>query len=144
MPFHPKATLANALRKNTARVAILAALACGGDTSGPPVPVEGAWNLVTIKGRALPTVTAPLVELQSNRLVLRSDGTFTDTFTLRATWSNIPETFHEPGTWTRDDDRITLTYSSNGSSGAGTLDGDLLTMDFDGPWVFIREQSDSR
>ncbi len=139
MPSPPASKLGSALRKNLAWVGVFAVLACSGDTSGPPLPVDGTWNLVTIRGEPLPTVTAPLVELQSNRLVIRADGSFTDIFTLRATWSNTPETFHEPGTWTQDDNRITLTYSSNGSAGTGTLDGNFLTMDFDGPWVFTRE-----
>jgi len=125
-------------------LALPALLACGGDSTGPAVDAVGTWNLVTVDGRALPTfvptaVGVPAVEIQLSKIVIRSDGSFTDTYTLRPMLSNTATTFQEPGTWVRDGRVVTLTYSSNGSSGTGTLNDNVLTMDFDGAWVFRRE-----
>jgi hypothetical protein len=120
-------------------------LACGGgDSTGPGVEAIGTWDLVTVDGRALPTfvpagVGVPAVEIQSSQIVIRADGSFTDTYSLRPALSNTATTFQELGTWTRDGRVVTLTYSSNGSSGTGTLNDNFLTMDFDGAWVFRRE-----
>jgi hypothetical protein len=125
-------------------LAVPALLACSGESTGPSGDAVGTWNLVTVDGRALPTfvptaVGVPAVEVQSSQIVIRSDGSFTDTYTLRPMLSNTATTFQEPGTWVRDGGVVTLTYSSNGSSGTGTLDANILTMDFDGAWVFRRE-----
>jgi hypothetical protein len=132
------------VKKRFLWLALPAFLACGGDSTGPGVDAVGTWNLVTVDGRALPTfvptgVGVPAVEIQLSQIVIRSDGSFTDTYTLRPMLSNTATTFHEPGTWVKDGRVVTLTYSSNGSSGTGTLIDDILTMDFDGAWVFRRE-----
>ena len=125
-------------------LALPALLACGSDSTAPSVDAVGTWNLVTVDGRVLPTFVAtgadvPAVEIQFSQIVIRSDGSFTDTYALRPILSNTPTTFQEPGTWVRDGRAITLTYSSNGSAGTGTLNDNHLTMDFDGAWVFHRE-----
>ena len=125
-------------------LALPALVTCGGDSTGPDVDAIGTWNLVTVDGRVLPTfvpttVGAPAVEIQLSQIVIRSDGSFTDTYTLRPMLSNTATTFQEPGTWVRDGRVVTLTYTSNASSGTGTLTDNVLTMDFDGVWVFRRE-----
>jgi hypothetical protein len=71
--------------------------------------------------------------------VIRSDGSFTDTYVLRSALGNSFTVFQELGTWTREGRHVTLNYSSNGSSGIGTVDDNFLTMDFDGVWVFRRQ-----
>lgn len=126
-------------------LALPALLACGGnDSTGPSVDAVGTWDLVTVDGRALPTlvptgVGVPAVEVQSSQIVIRPDGSFTETYALRPMLSNTATMFQEPGTWVRDGGVITLTYSSNGSTGTGTFNDNFLTMDFDGAWVFRRE-----
>ena len=124
---------------------VATALACGdSDASGPSVDVVGTWNLITVDGRALPTfvsagVGVPAVKIESSQIVIRSDGSFTDTYALGSALGSSFTVFQESGTWIRDGRQVTLSYSSNGSSGTGTLDDNLLTMDFDGAWVFRRE-----
>jgi hypothetical protein len=130
------------VRNQIGWLGLFALLACGGcgDSSGPNGDAIGTWNLLTVDGRQLPTVIVGLgVEIQSSQIVIRSDGSFTDTYILRPTHSSTATTFHEPGRWVGDSQRITLTYSSNGTSGTGTLSGNFLTMDFDGAWIFIRQ-----
>jgi hypothetical protein len=84
-------------------------------------------------------VGVPAVEIESSQIVIRSDGSFTDTYVLRSALGNSFTVFQELGTWTRDGRVVTLTYSSNGSAGTGTLNDNFLTIDFDGAWVFRRE-----
>jgi hypothetical protein len=126
-------------------IAFPALLACGtGESTGPSVDAVGNWNLVTVDGRALPTfvsagVGVPAVEIESSQIVIRSDGSFTDTYVLRSALGNSFTVFQELGTWTREGRQVTLNYSSNGSSGIGTVDDNFLTMDFDGAWVFRRQ-----
>jgi hypothetical protein len=130
------------MRKRIALLGILTLLASGGcgDSSGPGGEAVGTWNLLTVNGRQVPTVVVSTgVEIQSSTISIRPDGSFTDVFVLRPTWTNTATTFEEPGTWVRDDRQITLTYASNGSSGNGTVADNVLTMDFDGAWVFVRE-----
>ena len=139
------ARTAYSVKRQSLWLAVSALLACGGsESTDPSGDAIGTWNLVTVDGRALPTfvptgVGVPAVEIQLSQIVIRSDGSFTDTYTLRPVLSNTATTFQEPGTWVRDGRVVTLTYSSNGSSGTGTLTDNVLTMDFDGAWVFRRE-----
>jgi hypothetical protein len=133
------------LKRQILWVGLAAGLACGdSDSTGPSADAIGTWDLVTVDGRAVPTLVSagvgiPSVVIESSHVVIRSDGSFTDTYVLGSALGNSFTVFHESGTWTSAGRQVTLNYSSNGSSGTGTVDDKFLTMDFDGVWVFRRQ-----
>ena len=132
------------MKKRILWLALPALIACGDDSTAPSVDAVGTWNLVTVDGRALPTfvsagVGVPAVVIESSQIAIRHDGSFTDTYVLGSGLGNQFTVFQELGTWTGTGREVTLNYSSNGSSGTGTVDDNSLTMDFDGVWVFRRE-----
>lgn len=110
-------------------------LACGGDSSGPgnTNPV-GTWNLATVNGSALP-YTAILIapsyklEILSDRIVVNSDGTWSETFSYRETDASVVTTTTESdaGTWSQANSTLTIT-ASDGTVSTATISGDRITL----------------
>ena len=103
--------------------------ACGSDSMGPDhSAVAGTYTLQTANGLSLPV---DLVEggepftLHSGNIVLRADGTCTNTFvTTPSRAGSLPCTFTLSGT--------TFSYNELGDVINGSLSGNTLTLTNDG------------
>lgn len=112
------------LRSLVATTAVLVALplasACGDDSTSPS-DIAGTYALQTINGAALP-VTVPTgfglsYSVSAGTVVLERGGTLNGSFTALASGAPSPATFTFAGTWSNDDDRVTITIPDLGSSG---------------------------
>jgi hypothetical protein len=116
------------------------AIACGSDSVTNPTPesLAGTWNLSTLNGVALPFVlqqSNPKVELLSDQIVVSSDGTFTDTFSLRFTDAAGVVTNDggfDTGTWTLNGAALVLRYDSDASVSTASVAGNSFTISVPG------------
>lgn len=132
------------MRKLVLAIAAVSLLGCGGDSSGPGASAVGTWNLVTINGSPLPAtiIQAPTyrLEILSDRFVLSSNGTMSDTFTYRETENGTATTTTETdnGTWSQNNTALTITYS-DGTSQTAAVSNDTFTISEQG-FVFLYER----
>ncbi len=117
-------------------LAITFATACGGDSTTQPTPASfaGTWSLQTVNGAALPFLVATngsdKLEITSDVFTVTSSGTFDEMATTRTTISGVAtvDTLNDSGTYTLNGSAVTLTFASDGSSIAGTLSGNSMTL----------------
>jgi hypothetical protein len=128
-------------------IAALSLLACGGDSTGPTASAVGTWDLQTIDGSPLPFTIFELasppdkLEVTSDTFVASSNGTYSETATLRETQGTTvtTQTQTDTGTWTQNNAAITLTSDSDGSSSSAAISGDVITASVSGDvFVFAR------
>ena len=135
------------MRKFVLGLAALAVLGCGGDSTGPSASAVGTWSLQTINGSSLPLTVAflasPLYRLEvvSDTYVVSANGTYTEAYTSRETNGSTitTQTDTDNGTWTQNNNAITLTDSDDGSVVTATISGDIITANLSGV-VFIYER----
>ena len=98
--------------------------ACGSDAATAPVvvtSVAGTWVLTAVDSKPLPYVLSasdPKLEVTDKRYVIAASGTFTTSFTLRATeldGSVSNGTTSDSGTYTLADNVVTFINKSDGS-----------------------------
>jgi hypothetical protein len=102
------------------------------DTTGPTQSsVAGTWNLTTVNGSALPYTLQPTpkIEILSDQLVVSANGTFTESTQIRFTNGTTvtTETIPDAGTYSLNGTSATFIYN-DGSTGAGTISGNTLTV----------------
>lgn len=121
-------------------IAIVLLAGCGDNSTSPKKSVTGTYTLDNIGGDPLPATLDQeqgyLLEVTAGAITLNSNGTFSDTYTLRETTDTgvneapIPCT----GTWTQSGNNLTLTETTTdycGDEGSGTWDGsNTLTVDW--------------
>jgi hypothetical protein len=115
---------------------VLAAMACGGDSTTAPVTanVVGTWNLQTINGLVLPFTTAQSgadkTEITADVLSVSGTGSFTETTTIRTTLNGQVSTQSsaDAGQYTINGTAVSFVFNSDGSTGTGTLSGNTLIV----------------
>ena len=98
-------------------------IACGSDSTAPVVvtSVAGTWKLTAVDSKPLPFVVSasdPKLEVIDKQYVITTAGTFTTSFTLRATELDgtvTTGTTSDAGTLTLADNTVTFTNKSDGS-----------------------------
>lgn len=133
------------MRRIVCTLGVLALVGCG-DSSGPSVAsVVGTWNLETINGQGMPFTVAQFpgyhLEILDDVFVVRSNGTFTETLTIRETEGSTVTTSSESadGDWDQDNAAITLNYD-DGSVATAAISGDVVTANIDGDVFVYRRQ----
>ncbi|MBC7673406.1 MAG: hypothetical protein H7247_13390 [Polaromonas sp.] len=110
--------------RNLAVLALALGLAaCATDATAPSTSVEGSYSLQRINGTALPYTFSNGVQLVSDRLVLGTDGTFTDI----ARYGN-GQSSTEVGYYTSLNGSITFNDQTSGITYQGSLSGTVLTQ----------------
>ena len=110
--------------RNLAVLALALGLAaCSTDATAPSTSVEGSYSLQRINGTALPYTFSNGVQLVSDRLVLSTDGTFTDI----ARYGN-GQSSTEVGYYTSLNGSITFNDQTSGITYQGSLSGTVLTQ----------------
>jgi hypothetical protein len=135
------------MRKALVALAAIALLGCGGDSTGVNASAVGTWNLQTVNGSALPYtavfVANPLYKLEilSDVFVVRSDGSYTETFTSRETNGATVTTTAEDdtGTWVQNNAALTVT-ASDGTPSSGAISGNTATINTQGLVLVYRRQ----
>ena len=118
--------------------ALLFLPACG-DSSGPRGSIDGTWELVSVNGSSLPGLSGCCTQILADILIVRPDGSFTETYTLRDALGSTSGTFVDDGQWSLDGRNITLLYLSTGDTALGRWDGDTMRITFDTVWEFVRQ-----
>ena len=103
-------------------VLVLGLAACASDATAPTTSVEGSYALRTINGTTLPYTFSNGLQLTGERLVLNSDGSFTDT----AEYGN-GRTSTDSGYYTNLNGSITFTDVTAGITYQASLSGTVLT-----------------
>jgi hypothetical protein len=91
----------------------------------PLLTVPGTYVLQTINGSKLPFTFSDGVTLNSDVLVLKNDGTFTETMKLAD-----GRVFTDTGTYTANNNALTFVDETAGFSYAASLSGTTLTAIF--------------
>ena len=114
---------------------------CGSDSSTAPTQalpetsgsvLVGTWNLTTVNGAVLPLLLQdmnPKIELMGDRLVLSSNGTFTQTMTARFSdgVSEMTQIYPYSGTFGMSGTLATFRFT-DGTSGSGSVSGNTITV----------------
>lgn len=114
-------------------------LACsGGESTSPPAAEVGSYQLLSVNGAAVPTVTVQsgdfTTEILSGTFTVDASGTFTESRNGRVTLgTGTPSliTSTQSGTWEKSAGQVQFTAMVNGSPVAtfgGTLSGTNLTL----------------
>lgn len=131
----------------TLAFATVFASACGTDVATEPVvtSVAGTWTLTTVDGKPLPyvyTPSDPKLELISKQYVISSAGTFTTSFTVRATELDgavSANTASDSGTETLANNVVTFVYKSDGSVVTARVSSTTLTIAGTATQVFTKQ-----
>lgn len=131
------------MRRMLSTIALAAVVGCGGDDSPAPRALEGTYPLVTVDGRALPTVVIEVpgykLEVLSRTITVGANAAFTDSYTIRETEDGVVHpvrTVTCSGSWTRSGNTVTLTETQTtvdcGGIGVAAWDGNnTLTIDWE-------------
>ncbi len=103
-------------------VLALGLAACANDATAPTTSVDGSYALRTVNGTTLPYTFSNGLQLTSERLVLSTDGSFTDT----SQYSN-GRTSTDTGYYTNLNGSITFTDVTAGITYQASLSGTVLT-----------------
>lgn len=96
--------------------------ACGSDVTQPSTSIDGSYSLTSVNGTTLPYTFSNGVQLTSERLVMNTDGSFTDT----SQYSN-GSTTTDTGYFTNLNGSITFNDVTAGITYQGSLSGTVLT-----------------
>lgn len=130
----------------TAALVAVSITACGGDSTAPdPIAaVAGSYTLTQVNGATPPVTvfqnTAGRIEYISGTMTLRTDGSYTETSTLRTIYNSgaAPQvnSLNENGTFTVVGSTLTFSVPpSGGDSGfsyTGAVSGGALTYTYEG------------
>ena len=111
--------------------------ACG-ESSGTS-SIDGTWELVSVNGSSLPGLSGCCTQILADILIVRPDGSFTETYTLRDALGSTTGTFVDDGQWSLDGRTITLVYPSTGDTAFGTWNRNTMRITFDTVWEFVRQ-----
>ena len=109
---------------------------CGSDSSTSPtvVSVAGTWNLTSVNGKVLPftyQANDPKLELLAKQFVISDAGTFTYSYSVRATDDDGTVTTtrrSDAGTDTLADNVVTFRFSSDGTTVTASVSGGTMTI----------------
>jgi hypothetical protein len=128
------------MRVTLAALVLVAAVGCSDSSTGPRT-ITGTYPLLNINGDALPALidqsTNYTLEVTEGTISLGSNGTFTDSYTLRENDAGTIRTVTIPcsGNWTRSGNDVQLEETASSSCGdyaTGTWDGsNTLTVTWD-------------
>ena len=102
--------------------------ACNDSHNNVVVPLQtvpGTYNLITINGSPMPFTFSDGTTLNSDVLVLKDDGTFTETMK-----TADGRTFVDTGTYTVSNNFITINDETAGLTYSASLTGTVLTAVF--------------
>ena len=110
--------------------------ACGSDRATSPtvVSVAGTWNLTSVNGKPLPFIfqaADPKLELLAKQFVISDAGTFTYSFSVKATDDDGTVTTtrrSDTGTNTLADNVVTFRYASDGTTVTASVTGGTMTI----------------
>ena len=140
------------MRRLLLTIGAISAVACGGDSSTGPgdMSAVGSFQLQTVNGSVLPYTAVSLpspvfkLELLSDLVVIRSDGSYTQTFSTRQTQGTTVTTDAQAvsGTWTQSNGTVTFTPTGGSPStlARGIVAGDVLTVTVTGAVFVYRRQ----
>jgi Lipocalin-like domain len=139
-------------RRNAIRSAIALTLtfgwACGSDAVTAPVEVTsvaGTWNLTSVDAKPLPYLVSasdPKLEVIEKHYVITTAGTFTTSFTLRATeldGSVSTGSTSDSGTLTLANNTVTFTNASDNSVVVATVTPTTMTINAGAAQVFTKQ-----
>lgn len=118
----PKAWLAAAI--------VLAAGACGSDSTSPLLGASGTWSLQTINGTPLPVTLGSGVQavtVLASTLTISDNGNYNEVVTLRPAGTTTNTTFTETGTWSLANGVVTFNDRTDAITYTGTVNGSTLT-----------------
>lgn len=123
----------------------LALAGCNEDPVSPEEALPGSYTLSTVNGSALPATIfeagTQMVEITAGELQVGADNTFDLSVTVRSTDNDVSQTVtnQHSGSWTITGNVVSFTYSANGFTDTGVLDGDQLTVVFQGRALVFRK-----
>ena len=107
---------------------------CGSDRATAPAQlgILSTWNLATANGAPLPFTVpgiTPRLDVTSDKLVLKTDGTFTESTQANSISGTTvtPQTIPDGGTYTLSGTSATFVFT-DGTVGVGTFTATTLTM----------------
>ena len=124
------------------------ALGCTSDSITTPTQesVAGTWTLKSVNGADLPYVLSQVgtskSEVISDVVTVTPPSTFTELTTVRNTVNGQSSTQEVPdaGTYTLNSAAITFKFNSNGTFGAGFINGKTLTVTAQGVSFVYKKQ----
>jgi len=122
---------------------VLLAIGCG-DSTSPTVSAAGTWTLKSVNGFPVPFVApqgnGDYIELTSDVITATSTGTFTQMTVIKTSTNGQVTTQSIPdnGTYTVSGNTVSFTFTSGSPPGAGTIDGNTLTVTTDITLVYTR------
>jgi len=136
----------NRLSKVLACFTLFVAASCGGDSTAPGTKsVAGSYALQTVNGAPLPFVVLQIgsdrIEVLNETVMLSQGDTFTQQGSLRITQNGVVsiDSYAEAGAYTRSGTALNFVFSSDGTTGTGTLSGDTLTVGISGLSLVYRK-----
>jgi hypothetical protein len=115
-------------------VASVLLVGCGSDHATDPAQlgILSSWNLVTANGAPLPFTVpgiTPRLDVLSDKLVLKTNGTFTESTEARSISGTTvtPQTIPDGGTYTVSGTSATFVFN-DGTVGVGTITATTLSM----------------
>jgi hypothetical protein len=115
-------------------VASVLLVGCGSDHATDPAQlgIRSSWNLVTANGAPLPFTVpgiTPRLDVLSDKLVLKTNGTFTESTEARSISGTTvtPQTIPDGGTYTVSGTSATFVFN-DGTVGVGTITATTLSM----------------
>jgi hypothetical protein len=115
-------------------VASVLLVGCGSDHATDPAQlgILSSWNLVTANGAPLPFTVpgiTPRLDVLSDKLVLKTNGTFTESTGARSISGTTvtPQTIPDGGTYTVSGTSATFVFN-DGTVGVGTITATTLSM----------------
>ncbi|SRR5690349_21488204 len=124
----------------TAVALLVAAGACGSDSTSPFAGASGSWSLQTINGGALPVILgsgSQAVTVLASTLTISDNGNYNEVVTLRPAGTTSNTTFTEVGTWTFTNGTITFNDQTDGIIYQGVVSGNTLTENNQGQFVSV-------
>jgi hypothetical protein len=127
----------------TAATVLLAGCDSGDTTVPTQNAVSGTWNLTTVNGSPLPFTiqSTPKIEVVSDQLVVSANGTFTESTQTRTTNGTTitTQTIPDAGTYSLNGTAATFIFN-DGTTGAGTVSGNTLTVAMTGVSLVYQKQ----
>ncbi len=137
----------NRLSKVLACTTLLVAASCGGGDSTAPgtASIVGSYALQTVNGASLPFVVLQIggdkIEVIDETVTLSAGDAFTQQGSLRITQGGLVsiDNYAEAGVYARDGTALNFVFSSDGTTGTGTISGNTLIVAVSGLSLVYRK-----
>lgn len=137
----------NQLSKVLACITLFVSASCsGGDSTAPgTASIAGSYALQTVNGAPLPFVVLQIgsdkIEVTDETVTLSGGDAFTQQGSLRITQSGVVSTdsYAEAGVYTRNGTAVNFVFSSDGTTGTGTISGNSLIVAVSGLSLVYRK-----